>query len=264
MQPIDLYWFSGTGNTLLIVQRLAEVFRAEKVPVTLIAIDKANPAAVNPEHMLGLAFPVAAFSTYPLVWRFIEALPDTQGTPVFMVDTMGRFSGFMVGALKQLLQSKGYTPLAACEIVMPGNYLSGVKPREECEAKIVKGLAKAGMYAHEILSGRARWYRNSPLPYSWIRRIWQTVEKSFAKEGIKFQVSAESCNRCGLCMELCPVGNIVMADAVPGYLDHCQQCQRCIAFCPTSAISAPGGHSSGRYRAVSAQSLRAGLKQSSG
>ena len=251
---VEFYCFSGTGNTLLAARRVAEVLRAGGVPVVLRRLDKADSAAVparEPGVTLGLAFPVAAFSTYPLVWRFIEALPPGRGTPVFMLATMGGFSGLLVGPLKRLLLSKGYLPLAACEVRMPGNYLIRCRPLEECRGRLEGGLRVAEAFGRDLLEGRARWRRFSPLPYAVVRWFWTHAARSFAKDGKKFHADSATCTRCGGCVRMCPVANISLpADGgVPVWSGACEMCQRCIAFCPEHAVSGPRG-ATGRYRAV--------------
>jgi len=60
----------------------------------------------------------------------------------------------------------------------------------------------------------------------------------------------EKCTRCGICVQICPAGSIIMDKTVPGkkadlpYLDSvspdvtlCIACGCCLAACPTDAIS---------------------------
>lgn len=277
---VELYWFSGTGNSLLAARRVAATLRGGGVTVGLQPLEKTAPATVptGGDVTLGLAFPVAAFSTYALVWRFIEALPPGNGTPVFMLATMGGFSGLLVGPLKQLLQRKGYQPLAACELRMPSNFLAGAKPVEKCRKRLERGLRSADTFAQELLAGRARWRRFSPVPYALTHWFWTHAARSFAKGGRQFHADPARCTRCGLCARLCPSGTITLPSAtppatgcpvpefdirqasggisaaVPVWGDNCSQCQRCIAFCPVRAISGGRG-ASGRYRAMDAAEL---------
>ena len=266
---VELYWFSGTGNTLLAARRVAETLRGGGVPVKLHRLENSDPGTVPTGDgvTLGLAFPVAAFSTYPLVWRFIEALPPGKGTPVFMLATMGGFSGLLAGPLKQLLRRQGYRPLAARELRMPSNFLAGARPLEKCRNRLECGLRQAAAFAQALLAGRGRWHRFSPVPYALTRWFWTHAARSFAKGGQKFHADPARCTRCGLCVRLCPTGTITLPPAtetpvpaaagtapVPAWGGHCIQCQRCIAFCPTRAISGGRG-ASGRYRAVAAAEL---------
>lgn len=278
---IELYWFSGTGNSLLAARHMAETLRGGGVPVELHPMEKTDPTSVptGKDVTLGLAFPVAAFSTYSLVWRFIEALPPGNGTPVFMLATMGGFSGLLGGPLKQLLLRKGYRPLAARELRMPGNFLFNVHPLEKCRKRLDGGLRGAERFAQDLLAGRARWRRFSPAPYAMARWFWTHAAESFAKGGRQFHADPARCTRCGLCARLCPSGTVTLSPAtalpqhqgstsacencqakietlapVPLWGGNCIQCQRCIAFCPTRAITGGRG-ASGRYRAMEAAEL---------
>jgi len=127
MKNVDIYYFSGTGNTLLVVQKAVEVFREQGVVTRLFKMEKTDPARVDIRHTIGLAFPAAVQSTYPLVWEFIDQLPPGRSVGVFMIDTMAGFSGGIVGPLRKVLRRKGYRPLGAEEIRMPNNFLPGKK-----------------------------------------------------------------------------------------------------------------------------------------
>ena len=119
---IDFYYFSGTGNTLLVVKKMKDIFTENGVPVNLHKIEKSKPEDVNLNHTLGLGFPIAELSTYNFVWKFIRALPETdQDTEIFMVDTLAGFSGGIVGPVHEIVRKKGYNPIGVEEIVMPPN-----------------------------------------------------------------------------------------------------------------------------------------------
>jgi len=86
-------------------------------------MEKTDPKMVNLGNALGLAFPIAIFTTYPLVWAFIRPLPGAHSTEAFMVDMLGGLSMGIMGPLKRTLRKKGYTPIGAREIAMPVNFL---------------------------------------------------------------------------------------------------------------------------------------------
>ncbi|MCE5213400.1 MAG: hypothetical protein LLF83_01595 [Methanobacterium sp.] len=52
------------------------------------------------DHIIGLGFPIAELSTYEFVWKFIKSLPLSEGTEIFMVDTLAGFSGGIVGPVR--------------------------------------------------------------------------------------------------------------------------------------------------------------------
>jgi len=119
--PIDFYCFSGTGNTLLVVKKMIEVFEKNSITVNLFHLEKSNPEEINTTHTIGLGFPVAEQGTFPLVWKFLRAMPQCKDTKIFMVDTMLAFSGGIVGPARKILKPKGYNTIGAKEIVKMGD-----------------------------------------------------------------------------------------------------------------------------------------------
>ncbi len=254
IEKIDIYCFSGTGNTLLAAREMAEVFRQRGLEVRLLALEKSDPAAVDLSRTLGLAFPVAAQSTYPLVWDFIDRLPPGRGAGVFMVDTLHSFSGGIVGPLRKILTRKGYRPLGAKEIRMPNNFFPGRIDPGKNERKKAAGLQQARRFADDLLEGAASWGR-VPVLSGLVCRLSRSrlTTRYLSRRGRKFRVDTSVCVRCGLCARLCPVGNITAGDP-PVFAGRCQLCMRCVSFCPTGAITVPGKKYE-VYRAVEAAEL---------
>lgn len=235
---IDFYYFSGTGNTLLVVKRMKEVFERNDVKVNLYRIEKTNPLDINLNHTLGLGFPVAEQGTYPFVWDFIESLPASNETRIFMVDTLLAYSGGVVGPIKKIVARKGYTPIGADEIRMPNNLFRKKIIPGKVENKIGKGLNKAEKYANDILNGISKWRR---LPvFSDIMSVFSKSENTwkFLRRFYHLRIDTSKCIKCGLCIDLCPVNNIKMNE-FPEFQDKCKICMRCISFCPEEAIYSP-------------------------
>lgn len=262
-QRLDLYWFSGTGNTLLVAQAMAEVFAEEGWEVCLHAMADTDPTSVQPRGWVGLAFPVACQTTYPLVWRFCQRLAPGQGTPIFMVDTMAGYSGAVVGPLRGVVLKRGYRPLGAREIIMPSNVYPLRLPAERNRRLRERGIAKARAYAHDLLAGRTHWGHIHILPDLFrammgSRTMWRWV----AWTDRLLQVDRERCTRCGLCAALCPVDNIRLAPW-PEYQGHCEQCMRCLSYCPEAALGL-WGLPRVPYRAVPAEALLSSMDRAQG
>ena len=248
MENAEIYYFTGTGNTLLVVRELAAALSARGVAVRTLPLEEADPRAVRPPEALGVAFPVAAQSTFPLVWRFIEGLPPGEGRGAFMADTLAGFSGGIVGPLKRTLAKKGYRPLGAAEIVMPSNFFPGRRdPAKEAET-VRAGLLAARRFAESLCGEKARWGRvpfvsDLVCRFSRSALLWKGLRRFFP-----LAVDPARCTRCGLCARICPVGNIALKD-LPVFAGRCELCLRCRSFCPSAAISVPGKRSEA-YRAV--------------
>lgn len=252
MREVDFYFFSGTGNTLLVVKEMTKVFKERGIQVTLHRLEKMNPLEVNLNRVIGLAFPVAVQGTYPFIWRFIESLPEADNTEVFMVDTLAYQSGGVEGVIKHILTRKGYRPIAFREIIMPSNLLPRRINAEKNKGKIRKGLEEARRYATDILEGRGRW-RDDPVSIliskiSRSEKTWKLFRRM-----ISFKVDTDKCSNCKLCIQLCPMGNISW-NKYPVFDDKCVFCMRCISMCPTRAIHVPGKKIE-RYHAVTPMEL---------
>ncbi|MFH1395245.1 MAG: EFR1 family ferrodoxin [Candidatus Omnitrophota bacterium] len=250
---IKFYYFSGTGNTLLIVNKMKQVFETNGTAVKLFRIESAPSVGIEPNCAIGLGIPVAGQGTYPFIWDFIKALPKTSGTPIFLVDTLGAFSGGLLGPVLEIVQDKGYNPLGACEIIMPNNLFPFKNYSRENEIKITAGLKQSEEFAQDVLAGKSSWERMS-LKAKLFSRIslteitWKILRKLF-----KLKVDTAKCIKCGLCEKLCPIQNIEMKD-YPRFKNKCVVCMRCISFCPERAISKGKGNYA-LYRAVSTEEL---------
>ena len=255
--PVDFYYFSGTGNTLLVVKKMQETLQEEGIEVELHKIEDSDPSRIDIEHTIGLAFPIAAFSTYPFVWEFIRGLPRAHGTEIFMVDTLGGFSGGIVGPLREIMKKKGYLPIGAEEIIMPPNIFY-IQDEKTCQKKIAKGLSMADNYASKLVKGSAVWGRVPVLSdFMYTLSIGLTNSwkwKSQQKSRFGFQANKTKCNDCGICAELCPTNNIEI-NKYPVRRCNCEFCMRCVSFCPRKAIPCKLNYKGETYQAVKAKEL---------
>lgn len=234
---VDIYCFSGTGNTLLAVRALAGELTTAGRSVRILPLERSDPSTVDTRRALGLATAVACQSTYPFVWDFVEALPKATGTEVFFLDTMAMYSGGILGPMRRILEAKGYRPTGAREIVMPSNFLLRKMDPQANRDKTHAALEQARQYARDLLQGSARWRNNTPWQklLCWFSRTslpWTLIRKHAHP-----RVNPGVCTRCGLCAKLCPVENILVENnEPPRFADRCVGCMRCFSFCPVGAI----------------------------
>ncbi|MBK5254271.1 MAG: EFR1 family ferrodoxin [Peptostreptococcaceae bacterium] len=167
---INIFYFTGTGNSLLIANEIERVFVNRGHECQLINIEKVTSPDCSKCNMIGLVFPVAIQSTFPNVWKFIKALPESKGTKVFMADTLMSFSGGVVGPAKKILDKKGYECIGSIEIKM-GNSMMTVDKDIDYKSISDKAVKEAGSYANDILDGKTEWAKTS---------ISQVLMKSFS------------------------------------------------------------------------------------
>lgn len=237
---------------------MKETFQENGIPTNMYKIEKSNPEEVNLNHTIGLGFPVAELSTYEFVWKFIKSLPPADGTEIFMVDTLAGFSGGIVGPVRKIAKKKGYTPIGACEIIMPPNIFY-IEDEETCKKKVEKGLMKARKYAETLIKGEAKWGRVpifSDVMYFTSLIGLKITESDLNQKLLNFNPDEERCSKCQICHRLCPIDNIIIEkNGYPKHLKHCQYCLRCTSFCPKDATSCHINYKGKKYQAVKAKEL---------
>lgn len=240
MRHADVCYFSGTGNTLFVLRSFLERVAFDDVTLTLHPIEKTDPATLDIEDSMILAFPVAYQSTYPFIWRFLKHLKNGHGQPVYMLDTLAGFSGGIVGPLKRLLKKRGYSPVGAKEIIMPSNLRFGEFSPEDVKEAIDTGRSKGIAFAEAVLKRNVSWpyypvFEDSFYLMFLLVRLMLTPPFQTVLRFLFPRLISERCNSCGICVKMCPTGNIRMGEkAIHG--KRCEICLRCVSFCPQTAV----------------------------
>src|SRR3989440_5447501 len=80
-------------------------------------------------------------------------------------------------------------------------------------------------------------------PYSWVAergRHFCTTLYSTGLVGTRPQINDASCTRCGICVETCPLPNVIDLKTLQVNYKTCQRCLLCYEVCPENAISVKG------------------------
>ncbi len=261
MDKIDIYWFSGTGNTLLLALELEKKLSEKGRTVRLLAIEKSKPENIDPDAMLGIVVAVAEQGTYRNVWNFLENLPEVNGTKSFLLDSLGYYSGGILGPVKKILKRKGFKTIAAKEIIMPNNfYKKRSKPEKEL-IKREKGMKKVAIFADRLISGKGYWF-DIPV-YSTLISLFSrsdTIDK-FYQRLLPVVFHDDKCTRCNICVKICPSNHINRTgENAPENTNYkCLHCLRCFGYCPVKAITI-GNKNNVPYHAVPLPTLQKYMK----
>ena len=235
-------YFSGTGNT----RHCLEVFMGYYDGSTPISIESPDIIdAIRNTDELVFGYPVH-FSNVPMVVRdFINQNgSDLKNKKVFIISTMGLFSGDGAGCSARLLKKHGADVIGGLHLLMPdciGDSKLLKKPLEQnrlliknAESKIenaVDALKKReptkdglSVFHHMAgLFGQRLWFYRKTLDYT-----------------DKLKINHSACVGCEACATSCPMHNITLENhkAVAG--DKCTMCYRCINNCPQKAITLLG------------------------
>lgn len=242
MSTILLSYFSGTGNTKLISEKLKEDIEEAGSKLTLLSMESLyksyDPIAVNNYDMLGLSYPIYGFGTPQIVYDFVEKLPETKGQKVFIFKTGADYISInhnASGKLIKQLKKKGYSVFYDRIFLMPSNFLLGY--RNEINVQISRAsLERVKHMCGEILKQIGRTYKTGIL-LKYISYFIALLEGTYGSKYFGRSLrTGENCNECGVCADNCPTENISMGNKKPVFGDNCLFCMRCIYNCTENAI----------------------------
>jgi len=234
MKKIQAFYFSGTGNTLAVVNLFASSIREKGHEITLTEINCDTKVVIEPDSIVGLFFPASSQSVSPFIRDFFVSLPQSNAaTPVFAVCTLNE--SVSVGAfLKSTLEKKGYRPFMYTQVRMPNNFMTEKFDETDDEERLGTLPDKIARIVDAVDKLKGDWIPDNgskivsflgfstPLLWFSMRLILQ-IETDVGK-----------CSACGLCVAQCPIKNIVM-ESFPLHLGKCDLCMKCIASCPNQA-----------------------------
>lgn len=231
----EIYWFSGSGNSLHVAKRIKEEIKSAKLIPVAEAIGKVEELP----QRLGLVFPVYAWGPPALVAEFIENLPAGSSEYVFAVATCGSSPGSTMSITARKLEKRGIGLDASLTLRMVENYPPmGGAPGNEKQAAVLEAAEKE---LDSIVEKVAEGWRGSSgrnnLFFSLLGRIvYPLFSRNVSKQAGRFRAD-ERCTSCGICVQVCPVKNIAMEDdGGPVWSNRCQQCFACFHWCPEEAV----------------------------
>ena len=228
-----VYYFSGTGNSQWIAERLAALTGDQAASIADLTRDGPNAVAVSAGSVIGVVFPVYAWGAPKLVERFCKGVRVSEGAYAYAVCTCGDEAG---NAVKKFRRVFPYT--SAWSVAMPNNYIIGfdVDPPELAHKKIENAGARL-MEIAEAVRGQKRIYSVHAGRAAWLKTaVVSPAFNAFAR-GTKPFYAGDECISCSLCANECPSGAITMTDGKPVWTrKHCAQCMRCMMHCPEDCI----------------------------
>ncbi len=233
-----LYYFSGTGNSRLVCEVLAEQL-GEKYCSMLHPLSSEDEA-------VGIVFPVYAWGMPNVVQAFVEyILPSLLGHSnryIYVIMTCGDDIGYTDSLVGKALKKCGRKLYAAFSVQMPNTYVClpgfDVDSVEVADRKlnamrvIVPEIVRqinARQATFDVVRGGFAWCKTY---------ILRPLFNTFLTGDKRFRVTRNMCISCGLCQSHCPVENIWMSERsnFPQWKGKCTGCLGCYHICPRHAI----------------------------
>ena len=244
MKKLNAFYFSGTGNTRYVANRLCKKLSAVYSAAAYDMTKSADfSSLIKNADCIMLAFPVYGSSPPLPVRRFVlRHAQSIAGKEVIIAATQYIFSGDGAASLGRTVEKLGGIVKFAEHFDMPNNLSDckffAIKNGAENAAKLEKAERRMDNFAKRIEEGRPfrRGYGvlSRAVGYFGQRMFWRRSEKQ-KRNALK--IDAAKCVGCGLCAKQCPVGNIAVTDGVARAKGGCVFCYRCVNICPQNAVT---------------------------
>ena len=271
-----IFYFSGTGNTKWAASKLAAATREDLISIApyMRADDSshnlAEPFILKENERLGFVFPVHGWRVPKLVREFISKM-KIQREPsdasaenkakaddclknrpfAYCVCTAGDSIGLTIENLNEVisqnpsLQALGITEVSSSySLIMPESYIGlpfmDVDPKEREIRKKENAAQELAIVCEEIFDRKEGISRlvKGPIPWFFTKVVGGFFEKVLITDK-RFHVEKDRCVKCGICANVCPVGDIKGGHGeYPVWLHHkdCLTCFTCYHHCPHHAI----------------------------
>lgn len=230
-----IFYFSATGNSRHIAQRIAKATGVEALSVSDCLKGKTFSFLAEKDEIIGFVTPTYSLGLPITVIDFIDKLNlKSNGNYVFTVATFGSLSGGVSKMLRESLAEKGICVDAQYSVRMPDTWtpvydLSDYKKNERINAKADKRLDK--MISRIQRKSKGNYDFRRLLIYNMFYKDYEAIRRTSS-----LSVS-DKCSGCGLCAKKCPVEAIEIKNGKPIWVkDKCAMCLGCLHHCPEFAI----------------------------
>ena len=258
LQLLILY-FSGTGNTRFIAERLSDALTDRNHVVELQSIERYRPSDFEKFDMMLLGYPVYACDMPKFLTEYLRKLPLTKPMKIITFSTLGFYGGNAARKVGKRLYSLGMIPMYSREIRMPGSDgliflnkdsktvhslqtrdFNAFPPIKKAIADIVEETEKARMNQKVFV---APMKMGALLTGGLLRFLYTAIERHMKRK----LWATDACTQCQLCAQICPSGNITVLPSAVQFGSVCFLCMRCVNQCPSEAIQI-GSATRGKFR----------------
>ncbi len=236
-------YFSGTGNSKYALELFLDNYN--KAAMAFPLEDKNIIHYIKENKEIVFSYSVQFSSLPKMLKDFIDHHKHLwRGKIIFVIATMGLFSGDGAGILARRLQKYGAEIIGGLHLKMPDSIADEkalkrpitknkelVKKAEKkiyCAVKSIKNgnppQEGLGFLCHIAgLLGQRLYFQRKTRHYS-----------------DKLEINNRKCIGCGKCVLACPMENLTISDNIAKANNRCTMCYRCINICPKQAITLLG------------------------
>jgi ferredoxin len=246
----EIYYFSGTGNSLFIAK---EIQKRLPDAVLLPMVGMLHREKIETKgRTVGLVFPVHALTNPIVVRKFLRKADFASADYVFAVVTrLGTvYRGFM--EISHMLKKKG-KQLSAQLVLNMGNNDSRtgkytVPTPEDLKALENSAISRLDPFieavrtktvCHEKGAEEGITFGMAPWLNAFMEKLTVSgISLSEHTGGVNYFYADDKCIGCGMCEKICLSGKIRMQESRPvwGRKPLCYMCFACLNYCPKQAV----------------------------
>ena len=249
-----IFYFSATGNSIVIARKLAENLQNTEI-ISIAKVMKKDTIKTSAER-IGLIVPVYSWGAPRIVMDFLKRLEIDDTPYIFAVAHSGGIAGYTLKQMNKALLKKN-SKIHAGFSVKDTSY-AGVE--NELPVKIAKLLDGQGRENLRTFAQREdeicsiisdnklhKVETTSFIVDTYARLMHGMAMKIFKGRDSGFAVTSD-CVRCNSCVKICPQQNITRADSELVWHHNCEMCLACLKWCPKEAIVRTDAFSYNRKR----------------
>lgn len=240
--------FSQTGNTHKIAECIYQGITAAGSQCEMKTLNETTPESLSQYDLIGLGAPVFWYKEPLNVQDFIQTLPEQNSRHWFVFCTHANVIGNFFPSITEKLSKKGAKVIgfhnSYADLTVPfypyPSYTTGHPDEIDFQ--------EAKAFGENIVERSAQIQKTGddgliPEPGPVSSQEWIEESKTMTREKIsriipEFSINTETCIRCRLCEENCPVDGIDIDAQPPRIQDPCIYCWRCVSICPTLSVEA--------------------------
>ncbi|GHU23324.1 flavodoxin [Spirochaetia bacterium] len=225
-------YFSGTGNGFDLAIKLNENITDSSI----FYIPNMDINLLNKYERIVIISPVYCFGVPIIIKQFLQNLSNYKNKTFYGILHFGGFSGNAKYYLKTIFDKNNLSCNNIYTLQMPENYtLSFVPPEKYIDKQLKKSRITIELIAKKIIvNNKGKIKKNL---FSFCDRIHEINASKWATMSKEYFNVTDKCNKCGLCIKICPTKNIEMDNENIIFKENCLACLACYHRCPTCSIN---------------------------